>query len=236
MSRELDYWGAVTRIIDTPFDTRHANVVPTTDTVKLKDGGVYVDAVYLYCDMADSTGMAARFTEEAAARIVRSFLSVVVRILKHHEGEVRSYDGDRVMAIFMGADAPDRAARAALEIKWTVDEVVHPALFDRLEEYDEGWTLKNRTGIDVGEAFIVRAGVRDNNDLVSIGEAPNIAAKLSDLKIGRTMITDQLWDQLSYSVCFSRTKDRAMWSEPADQDVGGQTISVRHSNWGWVVP
>jgi len=235
MTRKEELDAAVRSILYESFDARHGSVVPTTDSVALKNGGVYLDAVYLYADMADSTGMARVFTPQAAARIIRGFLTAAARVIRTHSGEIRSYDGDRVMAIFIGTDAATRASRAALEIKWVVDNVVHPALCLWLDDYYESpWVLSHTCGIDTGTAFVVRAGVRNSNDLVSVGDAPNIAAKLSELKGARTFITDRVWDAMSYDACFDG--DRSMWSLAADTAIGGGRVErVRSSSWGWVV-
>jgi adenylate cyclase len=171
-------------------NSRRGTTVPTMETV---GGGVFLDAVYLYADMADLSGMARRFTFEAGAKIVRAHLATVSRVLRHHDGYIRSFDGDRVMAIFVGKEAASRAARAALEIKWAVANIVHEKLQLRVDEYYESsWKISHRTGIDMGTAFIVRGGVRNNSDLGSVGNALNVAAKLSDMRGARIWMSDRL--------------------------------------------
>lgn len=236
MGRKQDLENAVDDIVFADMDTRYGTTVPTSDTVKLSNGGVYLKAVYLYTDMANSTGLTRFHTDETSARIVKAFLAAATRILRHHGGEIRSYDGDRVMAIFIGDDGSTKAIRAALEIKWFVENVVRQSLRLALTEYDESkWQLSHRTGIDHGWALIARAGVRNHNDLVSIGDAPNIAAKLSDLKGHRTFITDRVWTEASYDACFG-SGGKAIWSDPERRDIGGGRIeSIRHSNWGWTI-
>ncbi|NJC23625.1 class 3 adenylate cyclase [Arthrobacter pigmenti] len=208
--------------------------MPTSDSVNLSNGGVWLKAVYLYTDMADSSGLAKKHTATTAAQIVRAFLAAVTRVIRDNKGEIRSYDGDRVMAIFIGDGAASVAAKTALEIKWAVDELVRPSLSYRLNEYlKSSWVLSSRTGIDMGDALIVRAGVRNNNDLVSIGDAPNIAAKLSELHLARTIITDRMWNAMSYSTCYSRIDGKAMWSIASTKDIGGGRVEqIRTSNYG----
>lgn len=236
MGRKDEYNNTLRDLLNEPFAARAGTTVPTTDTITLKNGGVYLDAVYLYADMADSTGMTRRFTSQTAAKIIRAYLSVATRALRARGGEIRSYDGDRVMAIFVGDDAATRAARAALELTWLVDEVVHPALNLWLDEYyEDPWRVRHRCGIDIGTAFVVRAGVRNSNDLVSVGDAPNIAAKLAQLKGARTFITDRMWEAMSYGTCFSNDS-AAMWSLAEATDIGsGRVEEIRSSNWWWSV-
>ena len=235
MGRKDNYEKSVNDIVFRTLDTRRGYLIPTTDTVKLSNGGVWVDAVYLYTDMADSTGLAKKHSKTTAAQIVRAFLATITRVIRDNGGEIRSYDGDRVMAIYVGDEAATKAGKTALEIKWVVDNVIEPGVSLALDEYDRSsWKLSHRTGIDMGEALIVRAGVRDNNDLVSIGDAPNIAAKLSDLRGARTFITDRVWDAMSAEYCFYDSK--WVWSDAAPTDIGGGRVEkVRTSSWGWVV-
>ncbi len=222
-------------LLATAFDTRNGSVVPTTDTVKLSDGAVKVTAVFLYSDLADSTGLAKNHPRETTAKVIRTYLNAVTRIIRNRSGEIRSFDGDRVMAIFIGSDAPDRAAKTALEIKWVIDNVVHPKVASQFASIqNSGWIMKNGTGVDISEALMVRGGVRNNSDLVSVGDAPNIAAKLSEYRAYRTYITDRLWDKMSYSTCYSSEK-KAMWSSPRDLTFGDRIVSIRSSDWGWVV-
>lgn len=238
MSFQEDCAAAVADIVKTPFSFRTGQVVPKTKDITLRDGAVFLDAAYLYADMTDSTGLAKHFSSFDAARIIRAYLSAVCRVIRHRGGEIRSFDGDRVMAIFIGDNAASTAAKTALNITWVVDEIVHDQLLGHLEPYrdnyiDNDWKVSHRTGIDIGEAMLVRAGVRDNNDLVSIGDAPNIAAKLSDIKSHRTTITDRTWDAIDYDSAFREKDGAPMWTDPRREKLGSRTELVRGSNWRW---
>ena len=231
MGRKRDLKKAVDEIVSVEMNIRGGSTVPTSGMVNLSNGGVTLDAVYLYTDMANSTDLARLHSRKTAAKIIKAFLTTAGRILRHHGGEIRSYDGDRVMAIFIGEFGTTQALRAALEINWAVDNVVRPALRLALGDYDEKeWQLSHRTGIDYGSALITRAGVRNSNDLVSIGDAPNIAAKLSDLKGHRTWITERVWRAASYDSCVS-SDGVEMWSSFHTCDIGGRIEVIRFSDW-----
>ncbi|WP_029892909.1 adenylate/guanylate cyclase domain-containing protein [Nocardia brasiliensis] len=240
MGFKEDCTAAVAEIATTPFDIRAGSVVPKTSDVVLRNGAVELDAAYLYADMADSTGLARHFSSYDAARIIRAYLNAVSRVIRHRGGAIRSFDGDRVMAIFVGDDAASIAAKTALNITWVVDKVVHEQLSDHIDDYftcyiEDQWRIRHRTGIDIGTALVVRAGVRDNNDLVSIGDAPNIAAKLSDVKQHRTTITERTWDALDYASAFREGDQAAMWSAPRIESLGSRTEEVRGSDWWWSI-
>ncbi len=123
-----DTLAGVITVLDSEWDCRKGNVVPTTDTVKLKDGAVEINACYLYADMADSSGAAQSLDREVTAKIIRAYLNAATRILKHYGGEIRSFDGDRVMAIYIGPQKETSAIRAALALNWAVVKVIKPQL------------------------------------------------------------------------------------------------------------
>lgn len=236
-----DCTAAVAEIAKTPFNHRYGQVVPKTEDIVMRDGAVKLDAVYLYSDMADSTGLARHFAPDDAARIIRAYLNAVSRVIRFRNGAIRSFDGDRVMAIFIGDNAASVAVKTALNITWVVEKIVHEQLKDHIDRYfdcyiEDRWRIRHRTGVDLGDALIVRAGVRDNNDLVSIGDAPNIAAKLSDVKKFRTTISDRVYDELDYNCKYGGKGESEMWTGPLVADIGGGRTELIHgSNWHWTL-
>ncbi|WP_278069534.1 hypothetical protein [Brevundimonas sanguinis] len=104
-------------VLHQPWDTRVGTVVPSTDTVALNGGRVDLCAVMLYADLADSTVIAIA-NREAASRLFRAYLALCARVIVRRGGEIRSFDGDRIMAVFVGADASTAAVCAGLEINW----------------------------------------------------------------------------------------------------------------------
>ncbi|TSD93463.1 adenylate/guanylate cyclase domain-containing protein [Gordonia rubripertincta] len=235
-----DLRAGVRSLIQTPFKMRTGRVIPSE--LGPHDYVTLFDTSYLYTDMADSSGLAERFEQEEGARILRVFLNVVCRVIRDRGGEIRSFDGDRVMGIFLGEDAADKAVDAALRITWAVSELAHDELLSYkpyLDQYvDNGWKLRHRTGIDLGWARVVRGGVRDYNDLVSIGYAPNAAAKLSDYKGGgTTMITDKVYENLSYKNIYAKNSrkndgiEHDMWDHKGLVTIGSRYEEIYTSTW-----
>ncbi|MYS53824.1 hypothetical protein GTW46_27825 [Streptomyces sp. SID6013] len=225
---------AVAEVVCSDWDARTGNVVPTTDTVKLSNGAVEIDAVYLYADLADSTGLARDFARTTAAKVIRAYLDATCRVIRACGGEIRSFDGDRVMAIFMGGSKNTNAADCALKIHRVVEDIVRPKVEANLSSIKtKGFEIKHCVGIDSGTALVVRGGVRGHNDLVSIGRAPNVAAKLSDIRDGsyRTYITGAVFGRLAERAKLSNPNKQPMWEGPYNRVVGGQTITVYKSTW-----
>ena len=232
-----DVTKAVTDIVCSDWDVRKGTVVPTTADVKLKNGAVEVDAVYLYADLADSTGLARDFSRKTAAKVMRAYLDATCRVIKARGGEIRSFDGDRVMAIFMGSIKNTEAAKCALQINHVVTKIVRPKVEANLPSIkSQGFIVKHCVGIDSGTALIVRGGVRGSNDLVSIGRAPNVAAKLSDIRTSAaTYITEAVFKSMADSSKYGGTgQDRKlMWDGPYSREVGGENLTIYKSAWTW---
>lgn len=225
---------SVADIFNSTWNITNGRTVPKTEDVVMRNGGRLVDATYLYADLAGSTKMANTLAKETTAKIIRAYINSASRILRHKGGEIRSFDGDRVMAIFMGPDKETNAVRAALGINWAVTQVIRPAIESAWSDGKSFAAITHGIGIDTGEALIVRGGVRDNNDLISIGEAPNRAAKLSEIRDSYQLaITSAVYDVMSNDVAFEGN-NRPMWvsSQVRNEKGGLDKIFRSHYSWG----
>lgn len=225
MTIEGDLRKAVSAVLAPTWDVRLGRVVPATRDVKLKDGAVKLQATYVYADMANSTRLAQRYNAETAAKVIRCYLSTASRCLGSHSGQIRSFDGDRVMAVFVGDNKNLRAVKAAMNLSWAVTNIIMPQLSNKWPSFD--WKMKHGVGIDTGTALIVRAGVRGSNDLISIGGTPNIAAKLSDIRTPRPLhISHAVFSSLPASLKWTdpTTKRSRIWKDEGQKDFGGKYI------------
>ncbi|MFD4239624.1 adenylate/guanylate cyclase domain-containing protein [Streptomyces sp. NPDC058542] len=235
MSLGDDIRSDVDKLVSTPWTTRNGYVVPGTDDVKLySNDAVKLDAVYLYADQLGSTKLAREFCPETAGKVIRASLRTASQIIKRKGGEIRSYDGDRVMAIFIGKAKNSNAAIAALHINYAMRKIVQPALYAKLPHLQrDGFEARMCVGIASGEAFIARAGVRDSSDLVSIGRAPNVAAKLSDVREPwqrATYITPNVYKVLNEDAKLAEGVN--MW-EACSHEIGGEQMTIYGSGYSW---
>jgi adenylate cyclase len=213
-------------LVKTAWSIRDGQVVPSTDTVALKDEAVRLRATYVYADMANSTDLAQSVNSEVVAKVIRTYLNAATRCMKHYGGEVRSFDGDRVMAIFVGTSKNTSALKAAFALEWAVTQVIRGKLDSQYPRSLAAWTMEQGIGIATGEALIVRGGVRGDNDLVSIGDAPNIAAKLSEIRNGFPLhVTDAVHDNAHESVKQS-LDGTSFWVPGTDPVIGGHEIGT----------
>lgn len=233
MTLHEDLTSAVDDVLDTTWTVRDGQVVPKTADVGYSEA-VKLPATYLYADMADSSGLVALAPQQTVAKVIRLFLNVSVRIIRFHKGHIRSFDGDRVMGIFIGDDRQTRAAKAALQIKWTCGHLIQPKIESNFKSIREAqWKLRHACGIASGDALIVRGGVRGNSDLVSIGVAPNLAAKFSDVRSHpySTIIGDASYKCLSSALKVSKGEN--MWRGTYSLTMGGKAYSYYQSSYWW---
>ena len=222
----------VREILTATWDITNGIVVPETENIVMKNGGRLVDATYLYADLAGSSKMASTLAKETTAKIIRAYINTASRILREFDGEIRSFDGDRVMAIFMGEDKETKAVKAAYAINWAVMMVLRPAIKENWSDGEDFCDIQHGIGIDTGEALIVRGGVRDNNDLISIGVAPNRAAKLSEIRDSHPItITPEVHEQLSTQVRIWIDGESFWHPTTVRNDDGGLDTLYRSQGW-----
>lgn len=232
---KIDIETAVNEIIVVRWDDRDGQVVPKTEDVAFKDEAVKLEATYLYADLVDSSSLAQKVNEPVAARAIRAFLKSSVKIIRKYGGHIRSFDGDRVMGVFIGDSKNSHAARVALGINWAMTNVVRPKLVAKWPNLEDKWKIKHAVGVDTGKVFIVRGGVRNNSDLVSVGEPANVAAKLSDIRTGEpSFISAAVYGRLSDTSKISR-KGSNMWNKHSTITVGGKDVVVYSSTY-WKTP
>jgi adenylate cyclase len=203
------------------MEIRDGEVVPEAEDV-LSNEGVKLDVTMLYADLADSTGIAS-YDPEMAARLIKAFLSSSARLIRHNGGYVRSFDGDRVMGVFMTEGNRGKntsAVKCAINIDWTVHSIIKPLFKAGYDVFKDGtYPLYQCVGVDTGEHLVVRAGIRNNNDLTWVGRAANVAAKLSTVRNYpyTIQITQRVYNNMNDSVKSPNGKN--MWYYKTGDDL-----------------
>ena len=218
-------------LFDTTFTVRDGRVVPSSEDVTLKDGAVKVDAVFLYTDLAGSALLSKACPWMTTAKIIRAFLDVSTRLIIKHGGHIRSFDGDRVMGVFMGNSKNSSATICGREIHWAVRKIIQPAATKKFQSISKNKIeIRNCTGIDVGEVRAVRSGIRDNNDLIWIGKAASFSASLSEVRVVgySTYISNRSYNKLSDTAKYNDTRGN-LW-EPTQFYFAGERETVYRSN------
>lgn len=209
---------------------REGKKVPEAEDVKLGNDAVTLDATVLYADMSGSTALVDGYKNWFAAEVYKSFLHCAAKIVRCEGGSITAYDGDRIMAVFIGGSKNSTAARCGLKINYAVKNIVNPAIESHYPK--SPYKVRHVVGIDTSSLFVARTGIRGSNDLVWVGRAANYAAKLTELSADyATRITEDVYKMLSKESKYSKGTD--MWERATWTAMNGMTI-YRSTYW-WKV-
>ena len=231
MSLKDDIIDQVGKIFRDAWAERDGRVVPEAKDVTLANEAVKLDsATVLYADMSGSTSLVDNKTWQFAAEIYKSFLYCAARIITSEGGTITAYDGDRIMAVYIGSAPNTSAARTALKINYCRMHIVTPLL--RKQYPSETYEPKHVVGIDRSPLRAARTGARGANDLVWVGRAANYAAKLTTLPDTHpTWITADVYNQLADDL--KTTDGKSMWEQMKWNVMNGMTIY--RSTWYWSI-
>jgi class 3 adenylate cyclase len=225
MALKDDLTEYVAKVFRETWTERDGQVVPEVKDLGLGNDAVKLTATVLYADISGSTALVDRQSPHRAAEIYKSFLGSAAKIIKAFGGIITAYDGDRIMAVYIGGSKNTNATKSGLKINFAAKQIVQPALNKQYP--DNTFTLKHVVGIDSSALFVSRIGVRVDNDLVWVGRAANHAAKLTELSPDfPTYITDTIYNNVNDEAKLSNGVDmwkRLSWTAMSNRTIYGST-------------
>ena len=143
----------------------------------------------LFCDLVDSSQLAARLEPETMHEIMDRVLRLMAEAIHRYEGTVNEFLGDGLMALFGAPIALEdhglRAVYAALAIQDTV------TAYGREVERELGVDLRLRIGINTGPVVVGRIGDDLRMDYTAVGDTTHLAARLQALaEPGGVMVSE----------------------------------------------
>jgi len=230
MSLADDLQSEVEAIFATRWKARDGQKVPEAPDVQLGNDAVKLTATVLYADLAESTRLVTSYPPHFAAEIYKSYLHCAAKVISNNGGVITAYDGDRIMAVFIGNLKNTSAAKSALQINYCVTQIINPKMHNQYPDLDSSFIVRQAVGIDTSELFVARTGIRGANDLVWVGRAANYAAKLCEERTGAysSWITEDVYKVLAAEAKLSQGKD--MWERALWLDYG---IYVYRSSYWW---
>lgn len=227
------------------YDIKDIEYVPTKDDKNITFGNkaVRFRGCVLYIDMRDSTTVIDDHHNYTAAKIHKAFLHIATKLINANGGEIRSFNGDSILAFFCGNTKSNiqKTVQCAMQIKYMLSEVCKSSF----EKYH---SLDYDIGIDYGDITVVKGGVafnNNNNDLLWISKAVNFAAKMGDsanapynIKISK-VVYDNLSDDLIYhigdSLIYGNQIKTNMWQSNPFFKLGSDFAMVYSTNYYFTV-
>ena len=218
----------VKNVFSGKWTKREGYVIPNDTSIGLGNEGVEIEATVLYADLSSSTNLVDQYKPDFAAEIYKTYLYCAAKIIRTEGGEITAYDGDRIMAVFIGNTKNSSAVRAALKINWVVMNTINPGI---VKQYGaKRYAVRQVVGIDTSKLLVAKTGIRGANDLVWVGRAANYAAKLCSLTDYSTFVTNTVYNKLSPGQFkqFNMWK-RFRWTPMND-------ITIYGTNYIWELP
>lgn len=232
MSFSDDIRQEVQKIFKSQWDVREGKVIPNDQSLSFKNEASKITATVLYADLANSTKIVKTFDPRIAAEIYKTFLFSTCKVIRSNEGEITAFDGDRVMAVFMNSNPNTTAAKTALQIGYVIEKIVQEEFKNFYK--DSNYVFNYGIGIDTSEILVAKTGIRGANDLVWVGNASNIAAKLSSLRNTgyRALLTEDSYSKLHESSRLGGNQKQEMWTKIYNNDLD---LMLYGSNWTWTI-
>lgn len=140
-------------------------------------GGEEREITALFVDLVDFTGFTQTHTPAEVVGELNDFFDVVIRVVMSEGGFVNKFEGDAALCVF-GApnqqpEHAERALRAAARLRRGIEEIPGaPAA---------------GIGVATGRAVAGYVGAAERYEYTVIGDAVNVAARLSELAKGRAV-------------------------------------------------
>jgi len=191
-------------------------------------------AVVLYIDMRKSRKILSDASTFWSVKIHRAFLLALTHCVERRDGHMRSFNGDGILAFFVGENASSRAVRTAMDMKGFVLKINEHLENESVNKIDFG------IGIAQGEIMVAKSGKAGDDqtkqDLIWVGLPVYMAVELSDYAHS----PDNLW--ISNNVRTSIGKEeyldviydkegKSMWSKVTRKFKSVGEKEVRSTSW-----
>lgn len=237
MTLNDDIRNSISSIMSQEWTITQGRTVPSESDVTMTGKGVKLDGTVLYTDMQESSKLVDIVNQRVAGKVYQAFLNSLAKIITYHSGQITAYDGDRIMAIFLGDNKNTNAAECALKINYMVSKILGPMLTQHFKTLQRtGFNVSHCVGVDTGSFLSIKAGQRTANDLVWVGRAPNLAAKLSAIryKTYTSFLSEETFAAMNDSSKYGGDNKDLMWTEVTYGYLGEQ-LKIYGSNWTWTV-
>lgn len=217
--------------LSTSLEYVPTSIVPNVNDTQLTFGfggdkkGKIIKTCVLYVDIRNSVELVRKHQFNTMGKIYTVFTTIVLKIAKEHNANVRNIIGDRVMLVFPEKNCCENAVEAAISINQAA------SILNKKYETVE---FKCGIGIDYGEMRVLKVGIKvpgtenyDNKNLVWVGYPANHASRLTDVA-NKKIETKQVYVKLkkfNYAKLFpSLRKIQGLSSMPQDDYIEEEKV------------
>jgi class 3 adenylate cyclase len=164
--------------MDGDYEVVETKTIPSVQDVAFGKKAYKIKLTAFCIDLRKSTDLLRVHDKETCGKIHKSFLTIASKIITENGGQLRSFNGDSVLAFWPAQykHQIESAVRTGFQLKWALTVKFAPY-------FKQYCTLDFGIGIDWGDVFIVRSGLPmndNNNDLVFLGMSVNYANAIAN--------------------------------------------------------
>ena len=233
MVSENEIKNEILNIENSKWNIQDSENVPKTENLSMTGSVVRFEGTVLYADMKRSSSLVDELSNVVAGKIYQAYHRSVAKLIHSSGGQIAAYDGDRIMGIFVGRDKNTTAVNCGLNINYVVTKILRPMLEDSFRSIqNSGIKISHCVGIDTSQILAVKAGVRDANDIIWVGRAPNLAANLSEIRIDNfyTFISKSVFERVNVKAKFGGKNNQMIWTEFTHKYLK-EEINIYGSGW-----
>jgi class 3 adenylate cyclase len=172
-------------------------LAPSTKTLDPRQKDSRLDAAerrqltVMFCDLVGSTALSAQLDPEELREVVRAYQETCTTVIRRYDGHIAQHLGDGLLVYFghpaAHEDDAARAVRAGLEIIEALQSrarqqaVSAPLPHGRGSDLASPPHLQVRIGIHTGQVVIGEIGSSDKQEILALGETPNLAARIQGI-------------------------------------------------------
>src|SRR3954470_12084490 len=107
-----DLKGVVDNYLAGTYTTFQPRGIPVAADITLGNQAAKLTATALFIDLRQSSDITNAFRRQTAAKMLKAFIGGSVRIINQNGGQVRSFNGDGMLALFVGDNRSTPATKA----------------------------------------------------------------------------------------------------------------------------
>jgi class 3 adenylate cyclase len=133
----------------------------------------------MFCDVVDSTKLSAQLDPEEYRDVLRVYQAACVEAIQRLDGYIAQHLGDGLLVYFGFPTAHEDDAQRAILVGLGMLDALHTLNTCLAQEHRI--RLSIRVGMHTGLTVIGDIGAGQKHELLALGEAPNIAARIQSL-------------------------------------------------------
>ncbi len=160
-------------------NTVSGRVIPQVGDLLLGEARKF-GLVVMHVDMNNFKRLSGGLSNEQKLRLLNIYLSELTHIIKDYDGSVEKYVGDGITSMFGAGKDKKQAVSDAIGCALTILTEIKYVINKYLEEIDLP-IFTCSIGMDYGNIWVARTGVKGMNQLTLVGNTASIAKQLEEL-------------------------------------------------------